>query len=528
MNSIPATLLIALIALLAATAMAGSSCTAPDSCSESSYLGYCDTAFTSGDSYCACRSGQSGSDCATAVTGCTFNSVSANTTDYAPISVAVSFSADTLNVAIASPLVSERNYTLVAIDDSAFADERCTYPGLHWSRSFASCNDMFIAALPWADNGPCGWTSDQSHPSLAVYSAQMIVEHHDVISPFGTRNQSAAVERITQHLIPLTVTFPKNVTVTSDITVQSPVKLLSSISRQTVAANGASATIEITTNLIWPYNLTAFTIVSNPGAADSYTASLVSEDCPNDGSSCTQVFRIAIVTGSSCTLNGNYNLRWTLQCQPDPNSGNEVPQCAIQAGDNVIASLTLVSENFCTSIATALPLSGSLASFGDFAHTRPKTQFLVGQTLYYRASMVSPNVTLTGTTINSVKLSSPGEDDVLLYSEGQMDSDGTAATFSTDGDVTFADFQFALSADFIAALADDSSRTYTTSVIVDVDYQNTVTSKRGRRTVEFSSNLNSQMVGLAASFETSQLQSSSAASLTIAAALVTFIATLFF
>lgn len=517
------TLLLAalVVALLAASAFAGVSC--PDSCGESLYLGHC-TSFDSGDSYCACRSGQAGDDCATAVTGCSFESVSADATDFSPLAVSVYFDDDTLNVAIASPLVTERNYTLVAIDDSAFGDERCTYPGTHWSRSFNSCHDIFTAALPWSDNVACGWTHDQSDESLAVYSAQMIVEHHDVIDPFSNRNQSSPVERVTQHVIPLTVTFPKNVTISSEITVQSAVKLLSAISKQSVAANRQSAVIEITTNLIWPYILKDFTIVSNPGTATSYTASLVSSNCENDGSSCTQVFSIDIVNGDACTLNGEYSLQWTLDCQLDPNSGELPAQCAIQEGDTVTGSLTVLSENFCTQVSTSLPLTGSLASFGDFARTLPKTQFLVGQTLYYRVSMNSPNVTLTGSTIQSVKITSPGEDDILLYSDGVLGLHGTDGAFITTDAVSHADFQFTLSDEFISALADDSSRVYTTTVIVDVDYQDTVTTKRGRRSVEFSSNLNSQVIALSANFEASQQMAAAAASTVAFTGIFAFVA----
>lgn len=502
MNSIVPILLALVVALLAAAAHAGATC--PNACGEALFLGRCTTFADTSDSFCACRSGQAGDDCAEAVTGCTFHSLSADATEHVPLSVDVFFDDDTLNVAIASPLVAERNYTRIAIDDSAFNDQRCTYPGPHWSRSFNACQDVFTAELPWADNGACGWTHDQTGLSLAVYSAQMVVEHHDSIDPFSSREQASPVERFTQHVIPLTISFPKDVTVSSDIAVQSAVKLLSAISKQTVAPNGASAVVEITTNLIWPYTLSDFVITSNPGTATSYTPSLISSDCDNDGSSsCTQVFRIDIVNGPACTLNGQYSLEWTLQCQPDPDTAELPAECAIQEGDTVTATLNIVSENFCTSIGTSLPLSGTLASYGDFARTLPKTQFLIGQTLYYRASMDSPNVTLTGATIQSVKLTSPGEADVLLYSEGALALHGTEGEFATTGAISHADFEFTLSDEFISSIADDSSRSYTTIVIVGVDYQDTVTTKRGRQIVQFSSKLNSQVVALSASFEAS-------------------------
>jgi hypothetical protein len=481
--------------------------------------GFCYEAFNESQSFCACRSGFSGEDCATEVGGAcsgSFGSVNVVATGHAPVSIDVFFDADVLNVGIVSPLVTERNYSLVFIDNSVADNENCTYPGTYWSRSFSTCNDIFTGAMPWSDNDDCGWDLDNTSPSLAVYSSQMVVEHHDFVDPFGTRNSSEEVERITQHIVPLTISFPKNITINSAITVQSPVRLLAAISRQSVVASGASATIELATNLLWPYQLTAFTITSNPGTATSYTPSLVSNTCPNDGSSsCTQVFRIAIVTGSACTLNGNYALSWTLTCQQT--GGVNPAQCAIQAGATATASLVVVSEDFCATISTVTPLSGSLAAFGDGAHSIPKTQYLVGQTLFFRATVISTNVTLTGTTINSVKLTSAGQPDVLLYSGLVLGADGTDASFSAPASTAnSADFQFTLTNDFIAALADDSARTYTTRVIVDVDFLNVITTKRGVQSIEFASTLNEQPVALSASFSAQQESGATAISSALA------------
>jgi hypothetical protein len=306
--------------------------------------------------------------------------------------------------------------------------------------------------------------------------------------------------------------------VSSGITVQSPIKVLTSISRQSVAPDAASATVEITTNVLWPYFIDNFTILTNNGAADSYTVSSVSRACPNDGtSSCTQVFRIVVVNGEACTINAIMGIDWTLYCQLNA-TGGEPAACAIQAGDRVTASLTLISENFCTVIATSLPATGTLASFGDASQTRAKTNFLVGQTLYYRSSIVSPNVTLTGATINSVKLTSPAQADVLLYSEGASSTEGTAGAFTlTTQGANFANFHFTLSAAFIDALADDSSRTYSTEVIVDVDFQNTITNKRGVMSIAFSSDLLNMPVGLAASFQAESTLDTSASALSAGA-----------
>jgi hypothetical protein len=267
--------------------------------------------------------------------------------------------------------------------------------------------------------------------------------------------------------------------------------------------------------LIWPYKLANFAINSNPGTASLYVPTLVSSTCPNSNTvadSCTQIFRIAITNGAACTLNGQYDLEWEITCQQT--GGVNPVECATEPGALANAALVVVSEDFCATISTTTPLSGSLSVYSDLAHSNPRAGFLVGQTLFWQVSVISPNVTLTGTTINSVKLTAPGQPDVLLYSNLALGADGTAASFATSSSaVDTADFQFTLTEGLISTLADDSRRSYTTRVIIDVDYQDVVTTKRGRRSVEFSSNLNQQPVALSNSFEASKPASGDASTL---------------
>jgi len=153
----------------------------------------------------------------------------------------------------------------------------------------------------------------------------------------------------------------------------------------------------------------------------------------------------------------------------------------------------------------------------------------VGQTLHFRASVYSPNVTVTATTINTVKLTSPGQPDTLLIADTTVSPMGTTATFATSAvNTTEATFSFVLvggATGFIADLADDSSRTYTVTAIIDVDYLNTVTTKRSVETIQFVSNANTQPVGIASTIvaQQSKLQQSSAVS-TVASVFFVFLA----
>lgn len=175
--------LLGLLALFAVSAFAVNCASDFSDCNANAFQGTCYSDFPASQSYCSCRSGYSGDACATAAdAGCasSFGSLNATKTEYPPVSVNVFFDNDIFNVAIASPLVSQRNYTIVAIDNSSFANENCTYPGKYWSRSFNTCNDVFTGAMPWADNIACGWAQNQANESLAVYSVLPPHSHYHI------------------------------------------------------------------------------------------------------------------------------------------------------------------------------------------------------------------------------------------------------------------------------------------------------------------------------------------------------------
>ncbi len=181
------------LALLAVSAFAVDCATDFSACNSGAYQGTCYADFPASQSYCACRSGYSGADCASAAPGgcsASFGNLNATKTEYPPIAVNVFFDANVFNVAISSPLVNQRNYTIVAIDNSSFANENCTYPGAYWSRSFDSCSDIFTGAMPWADNVACGWAQNQADASLAVYS--VLLARSLSSAPLSSRSSSTS------------------------------------------------------------------------------------------------------------------------------------------------------------------------------------------------------------------------------------------------------------------------------------------------------------------------------------------------
>jgi hypothetical protein len=138
--------------------------------------------------YCACASGFGGLDCATpAAATCPFNSVSATSTSNIPIAVLASYTNDQLTVSVRSPLVTERAYSTIWLDDSVANNANCTYPGRYWNREFDSCSDRFVGVMPWARTNACGWVLDSSDLEYFTYDTNMLIQHHDLIDPFAGR-----------------------------------------------------------------------------------------------------------------------------------------------------------------------------------------------------------------------------------------------------------------------------------------------------------------------------------------------------
>jgi hypothetical protein len=282
------------------------------------------------------------------------------------------------------------------------------------------------------------------------------------------------VERLTQHVIPLQVQFQKFIDVSTNITVQSPVRLLVAVTRQEVASNTQNAIIEVTTNLLYPYKLTAEQLGLTPSAQyPGMTFQIVevgdSALCPNTpGSACTQVFRINIVIAGNCQISGAYGINWNLTCQLDPVSGARPASCAIQNGAQASAAISILSEDFCAKVSVKVAISGALSSFDSASYLVPKTQFIVNQTSYFRAEVQSPDATLTSSVVRSVKLVS-GAEQILLYSDGSSAIPEAAFQLDQNG-ADFAEFFFTLKDSYITGIGQDSSKQYSVVARIDVTF----------------------------------------------------------
>jgi len=466
--------------LFAAIQMASAACSTD---CEAGTTGHC-IEYPDESEYCACASGRSDDeeDCDTLVDGgCTFYTVDdLETTIPAPTATAY-FDEDVLIVKITSPLVVERKYSTILVDQSADNDNtKCVYPGLYWSRTLDGCTDVFEGALPWTEVvDECGWTLDNSDPLDYIYKAELIVTHHDFTDPFAERPGSSEVERITDYFIPLQVRFPKFVEVNSSVVVTAPIQTLAAITRQSVNPLTRQATIEVVTNVLWPYKLTNATMLGTfPAEFEgdiTVTEVEASAVCPNTaGSSCTQLFRILVDAEGECNISGSYKLDFEIDCQL--NDSNELPtECAVDP--NAVGDIVLVilSEDFCGTVDVDLDITGTLSSFYN-GYSSPREYFLLNQVAYFEAVLTSDNATLTSASVGEVVLVD-GENEITLWNG--LTAPQSAASFTLGATTaSTARFYFTLSDTLLTGITEAAPRTVRIDARIDVTYEGVSGTKR--------------------------------------------------
>jgi len=450
---------------------------------ESGVTGLC-IAYPDESEYCACASGRADSTdaCDTAVDGgCSFYVIDdIETTIPVPTATAY-FDNDVLNVKITSPLVTDRKYSTILVDQSASpTNTKCVYPGLYWTRSFDDCSDVFEGAMPWEQIvDECQWTLDNLDPKDYIYKAELVVTHHDFTDPFNGRPGSSVVERITDYFIPLQVRFPKNIKVNSTIYVTAPVNVLSAITKQSVDPLSREATIEVATNVLWPYKLT------NPSMLDTFpsrfdgditvTENQAAAVCPNTpGLSCTQVFKIVINAAGECDIDGEYRLDFDIDCQLD--AQNELPpECAVDPNEDGFFTMTLMSEDFCGTVDVDLDITGTLNSFYG-GYESPRTYFLVNQVAYFEAELTSENATLTSASLGLVELVD-GATVTTLWNG--LTAPVAAANFALGSNTAnTVQFNFKLSDQILTAITEGNPKSIRIDATVDVTYEGVTGTKR--------------------------------------------------
>jgi hypothetical protein len=401
-----------------------------------------------------------------------------------------------------SPLVAQRLNSRISFDSSGLDNYNCSYPGPFWSHTIESCNDKYVGAMPWLQSSNCGWVFNNSDPDYYQYTANMIIDNNDELDTFASRGGPITL-RQTQDVIPLLLQFQKFVEVSTTITVQSPVRLLVAVIQQVVDPIMKNAYVELATNLLYPYTISA-EVVSGPPGQMGYAISdvSISSECPNSNTStCTQLFNISITTNGACTITGLYSIQFTLSCQPG------VSPCPLPAGSVANVAANIVSEDFCPQISARVTISGTLSSYSSATYTTPDTQFIVDEVTYFEAQISSPQATLTQAKVTTVSIvnNDNANETYLLYSSGELNSayaDSAKFVANTPG-TTSSTFYFTLNSSvFLSATSTDTTKSFKVVARVDVQYEGVPGVKR----IILDGNLGQQQVAVASNF---QLQPSS-------------------
>jgi hypothetical protein len=263
-----------------------------------------------------------------------------------------------------------------------------------------------------------------------------------------------------------------------------------------------NAIIVFATNLIYPYTISTDVLTANPGLPMTYQLGAINDGqtaalCPNTvGSTCTQRFQLNITTNTACQITGEYGIQFGLVCQPG------TAQCPIDNGVLANVTASIISEDFCAKVSTFVNISGALGSYTNNTYSLVRSIFLVEQIGYFKATVVSPQATLTQSTISTVSVVNVDDstESYLIYNNGIVPQFADSCKFTLDtAGPDFAEFYFTLNSTvFNNATNSDVTKNFKVQVRVNVEYAGVPGSKRvilqqSLNTRQMSFNTNFQM-----------------------------------
>lgn len=212
--------------------------------------------------------------------------------------------------------------------------------------------------------------------------------------------------------LPFTVAFPKFVAITQPARVQAfaQVLLVSAVSEQLVqfqpASSLISGSVQLTTSLQWPFELTAPSWLSTRADINRVLLQADAGDAgPCDqqtaGSVCIQRWRFVVRPGAGlCDLTGVYELGFTVRCR----TGRAADCPILPDTDESRASLqvSLATGDLCPRVVDTINVTMALSTYEDAALQLAKDEFIDPQRLYARLDVVSARASLVETRLRSL------------------------------------------------------------------------------------------------------------------------------
>ena len=221
-------------------------------------------------------------------------------------------------------------------------------------------------------------------------------------------------EREVLHLMPFTLIFPSQITVTTgDVQVFSDVATARAIVRQVITSSTVggvpTAFVSLFVASQYPYELhSPVGGASLPGAysygpwADDTDANTeYGYTCDNVlNQDCLRQFKWSIIDSNLlCTFSGSFSVVFDVKCV------DGYANCPLTGSEEVTVVFGLTSvANHCPQVVDEVILEKSLDSYKDPTFTTPKTNFIADQTVYFQAKIRSDDVALSAATWNSLQI----------------------------------------------------------------------------------------------------------------------------
>lgn len=351
----------------------------------------------------------------------------------------------------------------------------CDYPqvsdSISWTKGFAyeTCQNQYQGIVPWTSAYPTCVVDKTTTDEWLIFEGEMIVENKENLGPLSPTRPGDVIRTIVSRL-PFQVRYPTHVAISSDaVRVFAPINVIAAITGQDfvsgVPAPGIGQ-IVLFTSVQYPFKISG--PVGIYADENKFVASASGSDdtqCTEGaGSVCYQSWFLNVQPFTNvCNLNGLYNFTFEFSCR-----GSE--ECPIQDEKGFI-EFNLQSENFCAQVIDDIDLSGSFGVYEDAAFTTPKTAFLVGQDVHFRALMYSNKATITASRISRFDVNL-WDGSVETLFDGSITSEGSLVEYSSNAGVDSTDASLVVKSS-VFPVATDTNALVTFDVTVEVTYLNT-------------------------------------------------------
>lgn len=391
---------------------------------------------------CICRSGYTGSDCSTFVTGCTANTVSATGAKKYPypdrLPGSYGFTQNNLWLSVLSPIVTGRDFTSVTFKNAASDICSVNSTGMSvWtqlSNSGPVCRDEFRLSLPWANKTTCGFVINnaKSTDSLAVYSATIIMGFRDNVVDIGSGFGGSS--RISKTAYDVNVAFPKKLTLEmSPVNVNGPLQANAVLTGYDYHYSTHILDLTLTSVMAWPNRLndSSIRITSLPASISQSGIIVVDSSRCNTtaGTKCVQTIMFSeIYANDICSFDGSHVITAeAATCREQELGCTHATQTF---------TFTIVKSNACGSVMAVASVSAALIPLAlgtDYPAATPSNiPYVLGTTAKFLTTInAGPSNTVTATYQNITLYDVRAGVTTVLLANGVVTAAGAQASLVT-------------------------------------------------------------------------------------------------